>query len=142
MMNSLTRGDIVYVSGDPANPPKGSEIWPDRLGIIVSADVLNRTSGVVMVVYLTTSEKKRLCPTHIPVISSNKQAMAMCEQVHTVDKSRITDHVGRITEDELEDVEAGILFGLQINRGKNPQGIFRKFQHMLDQYPALHEALA
>ena len=140
MNRNIKRGDIFYVTEDPEHPPIGAEIWPDRAGLIVSADVFNRTSHAVMIVYLSTSEKKKPCPTHIPVTSGNRTAIAQCEQIHTVDISRLTDYFGSVTAEEMDEVEAGMLFGLQINRGKNPQGIFRKYQRQLDKYPELINA--
>jgi len=68
------------------------------------------------------------------VTSGNKKAIALCEQVHTVDKSRLTDYFGHATDDEMQDVDAGILFGLGINHGRNPQGIFRKWENYIRKY--------
>lgn len=131
---TIKRGDIFYIIGDPENPPVGAEIWSDRAGIIVSNDTICKTSHAVEIVYISTSTTKRLSPTHIPVTSGNKQAIAICEQVHTVDVSRLTDYFGHITDEEMIDVENGILFGHGINRGRNPQGIFRKWENYIRTY--------
>lgn len=131
MNQTVKRGDIFYVTENPASPPTGAEIWPNRAAVVVSADVFNRTSSAVEVVYLSTSTRKKPCPTHVTVTSSRKKAIAMCEQIHSVDKSRLKDFMGHVSDEEMEDIEGGILFGLQINRGKNPQGIFRKYQLQL-----------
>jgi len=125
------RGDIYYIVGDPDRPEKGAETWSDRPGIIISNDVLNRTSRAVTVAYLSTS-KKRPAPTHADVTSGNKQAVAMCEQICTVDKSRLADYIGTATKDEMNDLDGAILFALQINKGKRPDGIFKKYQRMLE----------
>lgn len=125
------RGDIYYVMGDPERPEKGTEIWSDRPGIVISNDVLNRTSGAVTVAYLSTS-KKRPAPTHANVTSGQKQAVAMCEQIVTVDKSRLSDYIGTATKEEMDDVDGAILFALQINKGKRPDGIFKKYQRQLE----------
>ena len=61
----------------------------------------------------------------------------MCEQIHTVDISRLTDYIGTVPDEEMDDVEGAMLFALQINRGKNPQGIFKKYQKQLEKYPQL-----
>jgi mRNA-degrading endonuclease toxin of MazEF toxin-antitoxin module len=140
MNANINRGDIFYITEDPSKSATGAEIWADRPGLVISNDALNKTSNCVEVVYLTTSPNKRPAPTHIAVKSGNKMAMAMCEQIHTVDKARLTDFIGSITEDEMMDIEGGILFSLQINRGRNPQGIFKKYQKMLEKYPELKEA--
>lgn len=132
--HNIKRGDIFYIIGDPENPPIGAEIWSDRAGIVISNDTICKTSNAIQIVYISTSQTKRLSPTHIPIISGNKKAIAICEQVHTVDISRITDQFGHITDEEMENVENGILFGQGINRGRNPQGIFRKWENYIRTY--------
>lgn len=136
---TIERGDIFYVTGDPAKPPVGAEIWPDRPALVVSNNVLNKSSKAIQVVYLSTSDKKRPSPTHVNVTSGTKTAVAMCEQVHTVDASRLTDRVGKALPAEMDDVDGALMFALQINKGKNPQGIFKKYMRLLDQYPQLRQ---
>ncbi len=131
---SIKRGDIFYIVGDPENPPIGSEIWSDRAGIIVSNDAICKSSNALEIVYVSTSKNKKLSPSHIEVTSGNKKAIALCEQVHTVDKSRLTDYFGHATDEEMDDVDAAILFGLGINHGRNPQGIFRKWENYIRKY--------
>lgn len=135
----IRRGDIFYIIGDPDNPPVGSEIWSDRAGLIVSNDGTNMASGAVEVVYLSTSENKRLSPSHIYVTSGNKRTMALCEQIHTVDKSRLTDYIGHATDEEMENIADALLFSLQINTGRNPQGLFRKWENYIRKYNILSE---
>lgn len=122
------KGEIYYIQSDPNHPSVGNEIWSNRPGIVVSNDTSNKTSGFVEVVYLSTSKKKKPSPTHIPVISGNKEAFALCEQVHTVDNSRLSTFMNKITDEELEDVESAILFGLGINHGPSANGIFKKWE--------------
>lgn len=131
---NIKRGDIFYIIGDPENPPIGSEIWSDRAALVVSNDGLNKTSGALEVVYVSTSETKRLSPTHIPVTSGNKTALAICEQIHTIDISRFTDYFGTATEEEMKDIDGALCFSLGINRGTNPQGIFRKWENYMRTY--------
>ena len=126
------RGEIYYILEDPARPESGSETWSNRPGLIVSNDVLNRTSGAVSVVFLSTSPRRRPSPTHAEVTSGTKKAMALCEQIQTVDKSRLDGYIGSATREEMDDVDGAILFALQINKSKRPDGIFRKYQRQLE----------
>lgn len=126
------RGDIYYIVSDPQRHEVGSETWSDRPGIIVSNDVLNKTSGVVSIAYLSTSPNRRPSPTHPTVTSNGKPAVALCEQLQTVDKSRLADYIGTAAKEEMDDVDGAILFALQINKGKRPDGIFKKYQKQLD----------
>lgn len=126
------RGEIYYITGSPDVKETGSETWSDRPGLIVSNNVLNKTSGAVSIVYLSTSARRRPSPTHTAVTSGSKQAIAMCEQIHTVDKSRLAEYIGIATREEMDDVDKAILFALQINKGKRPDGIFKKYQRELE----------
>ena len=137
MNRNIKRGDIFYITDNPNRPETGAEIWANRPGLIVSNNVLNKTSQVVQIVFLSTSERKKPSPTHIPVTSGNKIATALCEQIHTVDKSRLTDYIGSATPEEMNDVDEAMLFALQINHGKNPQGIFKKYEKQIMKYPSL-----
>lgn len=137
MAKDIKRGDIFYIVDDPNHTAIGAEIWADRPGLIVSNNVLNKTSNAIQIVYLSTSDRKKPSPTHVPVTSGTKTATALCEQIHTVDVSRLTDYIGTISDDEMNDVDGALLFALQINRGKNPQGIFKKYEKQLLKYPNL-----
>lgn len=128
------RGDIYYITDNPNKPSIGTEIWANRIGVIVSHDSGNKNSGFVQVVYLSTSQRKRLGPTHIPVLSGKKAAMALCEQIYTVDNSRLKTYIGHATEAEMENISQGMMFGLGINYGTSPQGIFHKWENMLIEY--------
>lgn len=133
------RGDIYYITENPNKPSIGKEMWSNRIGIVVSHNAGNQHSGFVQIVYLSTSQRKRLGPTHIPVFSSNKPAMALCEQIYTVDNSRLKTFVGQATEEEMNHISQGMMFGLGINFGTSPQGIFHKWEHMLIEYHLHHD---
>lgn len=137
MNRDIKRGDIFYITDNPNKPETGAEIWANRPGLIVSNNVLNKTSQVVQIVFLSTSNRKKPSPTHTNVTSGNKTAMALCEQIHTVDKSRLTDYIGSATPEEMNGVDEAMLFALQINHGKNPQGIFKKYEKQVTKYPSL-----
>ena len=77
----------------------------------MSRDALNDNSPVVQVVYCSASPKKEL-PEHITIRSTEQISTALCENVYTVDKSRVGRFVGRCTRREMEQVDLGLLSGL------------------------------
>lgn len=95
--NEIKRGDIYYIS---CVPVIGSEQRGGRPGIIVSNDVGNKYSDTVEIVYLTTRPKKPM-PTHFTVLATDRKSVALCEQVSTVDKSRIGTYVGSLNAKEM-----------------------------------------
>ena len=133
--NIINKGDIYYICEDPNKPSIGVEIWSNRPGIIVSNNVSNLNSGFVQVVYLSSSKNKRMdVPTHIVVTSDSKEVVALCEQIHTVDKSRLKTKLGQITDEELKDINEALLFSLGINDTKSPEGIFKKWEKYIKTY--------
>ena len=95
--NAMRRGEIYWVDIPNAI---GHELMKDRPAIIVSCDALNDNSPVVQVVYCSASPKKEL-PEHITIRSTEQISTALCENVYTVDKSRVGRFVGRCTRREL-----------------------------------------
>lgn len=108
--NAIMRGEIYWIDIPHAT---GHEMMKDRPGIIVSCDERNEHSPVVQVVYCSTSPKKEL-PEHITIRQTEQISTALCENVYTVDKSRLGRYVGRLTRNEMEQVDIGLLHGLAL----------------------------
>jgi mRNA interferase MazF len=124
------RGDIWMVLADPSTPAVGNEIWSNRPAVIVSNNVLNARSGFAQVVYLSTATRKRSGPTHVelPAPEGTGTAMALCEQVHSVDASRLRRKMGVVPEDRIRDVDAALALSMSIGRNPNTHGLFRKWE--------------
>ena len=133
--SDIRRGLIAHVIDDPAKPPVGSEIWPDRMAVIVSNDIINQNSRTVQIVYLTRSFSKKASPLHIEVTSCGKSAIALCEQVHTVDKSRLTTpFAGYVSEKELSDINAALMLSLGVSPSDNIKGLFTKWSRYIEKF--------
>lgn len=110
------RGDIFYVE----NPyPVGHEMAKDRPCIIVSNDTLNRGTCVT-VVMCSASVDKRERPAHITVRETPIQSNALCEHIYTVDKSRLSNYIGRCTNGEMAAIDIGIMSCLGLG-GYSPE---------------------
>lgn len=110
---SFTRGDIHYVD---ASTTVGHEQQAGRPAVIVSNNKCNEHSPVLEVVYLTTATKTSL-PTHVTIRSAPRVSTVLCEQVHSVDTSRVGDFCGRCTEQELRAIDTALLISLGLNMG-------------------------
>jgi len=113
--NLYTRGKIFYIHRTPYSV--GSEQHAGRPGIIVSDNAINNGS-VVMVVYLTSQFKKQL-PSHASISSTGRNSTALCEQIDTVDRSRIGAYIGTCTDEEFKAIEIAMLYGLGIRDSKS-----------------------
>lgn len=107
---TVHRGQIYHISGD--TKVIGSEQKPNRPGIIVSGNLINHNANVVQIVYLTLAPKKKRYATHVDIMSNKKEAIALCEQIHTVDKSRLQSYIGAITEEEQKLIDKALSFNL------------------------------
>lgn len=106
----MKRGDIYYIEKHDAY---GSEIRKARPGVIVSNDMLNQTSDVVEVVYLTTQPKKEL-PTHAIINSSGCESTALCEQVDSVSLRLVGNYCGTCTPDEMLAIDRALCASLDL----------------------------
>ena len=128
------RGEIYHVDGDEEHPPIGAEIWPDRPGLIVSNDTLNKTSGAVTIVWLSSSRTKYATPLHVSVTTGkNKPAMALCEQLQTVDKSRLRQHIATISEHEQTQIDAAVCMSVGIEQTRY-RAAFHKWERYIREY--------
>lgn len=133
MNDKILRGDIYYVASADDVTSIGCEIWSDRPALVVSNDTTNQTAGVVEVVYLSTSMKKRPTPLHVRVRSGSRNAIAMCGQIHTVDKSRLRQKLGTVTETEMNTVDKALCFSLGINE-ESYRSLFKKWENYIREY--------
>jgi mRNA-degrading endonuclease toxin of MazEF toxin-antitoxin module len=110
------RGDIWFVD-DAAGQhhPVGNETWSNRAAVVVSNDLMNRRSGFAEIVYLTESEKKQPSGTHVWVrLPDSYDALALCEQVHTVDASRLRRRKGQVPATDMTEIDGALLWALGI----------------------------
>ena len=108
------RGEIYYVKKGNTTST-GSEIWSNRHAIVVSANHFNKYSNVVQVVYITT-RKKEDRPTHVNISTHRIKRTALCEQVTPVDKSRIVEYKGKLSENLMRQIDAAIAWNLNLFR--------------------------
>lgn len=109
-MFKIYRGDIYYVHVNKYGVI-GSEQCNDRPAIIVSNNIGNTFSDIVEVVYLTTVPKKKL-PTHVDIYSATRRSIALCEQICTISKSRLSRYVGRCTKEEIKEISKALMISL------------------------------
>lgn len=103
----LKRGDIVLIRNDERKCT-GSEFTKDRPAVVVSNDSCNKFSPVIEVVFTTTSPRKKLLPTHVIMNSTPAKSVVLCEAIHSVDKSRILEHIGWCTDDEIRKINRAL----------------------------------
>ena len=109
----LYRGDVYYVERYPS---VGCEQQAGRPAVIVSNDLNNKHSSTVEVVYLTTKPKTDL-PTHVAITATGIPSTALCEQVHTIDTTRLGSFCGSCSDDELARISEALMISLDLDMG-------------------------
>lgn len=114
MNGMFFRGEVYYVL--PTGKEVGCEQHAGRPAVIVSNNQNNKSAATVEIVYLTTQEKKPL-PTHVHINAAGKlkESTAICEQVLTVDKTRMDEYIGVLCDKEMRDIEFGLMVSLGLD---------------------------
>ena len=106
------RGEIYYVTQKPTT---GCEIATGRPAVIISNQTINKNLNTIEVVFLTTKVKS-LVPEHTIIKSSGAIATTICEQISTIDKSRLREYIGECTPDEMKLIEKAVLHSLGLEK--------------------------
>ncbi|MBV8801614.1 MAG: type II toxin-antitoxin system PemK/MazF family toxin [Gammaproteobacteria bacterium] len=101
----MNRGDIYWVG---LNPTKGSEINKLRPCVLVGATPINQVRHTVVVVPLSTASSEGKPPITISVTCLGKQVIAVCDQIRTVDKSRLSKSAGKLSSQDLDALDNGL----------------------------------
>lgn len=114
--NNPKRGEVYFIR-IPAGTTVAHEIRYSRPGVIVSTDALNGDSYTVNVVFLSTAAAERhdIPADRHPLVTANKPSAAICEQVSTVDVSRLGERICRLTDEEMESIDNALLHCLGLS---------------------------
>jgi mRNA interferase MazF len=111
----VKRGDIFYAD---LSPVIGSEQGGIRPVIIMQNDIGNRYSPTVIVAAITSQINKAKLPTHVEISSEdyglNRDSVVLLEQIRTLDKRRLKEKIGHMTESDMEKVNGALLISLSL----------------------------
>lgn len=109
------RGEVFYAD---LSPVVGSEQGGVRPVLIVQNEIGNRHSPTVIAAAITSRLDKHRLPTHINIRAADtglaKDSVVLLEQIRTLDKRRLREHMGKLDETMMKQVDGAIAvsFGL------------------------------
>lgn len=109
----VKRGDLVLVDFREAI---GSEQKGVRPSVVVQNDTGNLFSGCTIVVPITSSKMENKQPTHAVIDTGYKfkKSTALCEQVATVDKSRVLKVLYHLNYKEMQKIDKSLKVSLSL----------------------------
>ena len=108
----IKRGDIFYAD---LSPVVGSEQGGLRPVLIVQNDVGNKFSPTVIAAAITSQTNKAKLPTHIQLddhCGLAKESVILLEQMRTLDKTRLKEKMGHISQNTMNQVNQAISVSL------------------------------
>ena len=118
MDSSVRRGDIFYAD---LSPVVGSEQGGVRPVLVIQNDTGNRHSPTVIAAAITSQMNKARLPTHIelvgPTVGLTKNSVVLLEQVRTIDKKRLREHMGHLDDTMMDKVDDAIAVSFGLHNG-------------------------
>ena len=113
MTTIVKRGDIFYAD---LSPVVGSEQGGIRPVIVIQNDVGNKYSPTIIIAAITSQINKAKLPTHIEISSEeyglNKDSVVLLEQIRTVDKKRLKEKLGHMTDSDMLKVDDALMISV------------------------------
>jgi len=106
-MARILRGEVYWANLDPT---KGHEQSGLRPVLILSQDVFNERSGVVIAVALTSQPQKAGFPLTLALTSSTlpKKSWVKISQIRTLSQERLEKRIAKISPEELDLIIEGL----------------------------------
>lgn len=109
----IARGELYSACLDPV---VGSEQGGVRPVLVIQNDVGNRYSPTVIVLAVTGQLNKAKLPTHVSVAAQGnglqKDSVVLAEQIRTLDKRRLKERIGCLTQEQMAQVSDALKISL------------------------------
>jgi len=116
-MKDFRRGDVVDIDFEPI---RGHEIGKTRPAVIIQNDIGNRYSPLVIIAPVMGAEHiKKIYPVIVMVRKGdgelNKDSVVQCDQIKSLDKSRIIRKRGRFDDRIMKNVDIALKNSLALS---------------------------
>jgi mRNA interferase MazF len=115
VLRNPKRGEIYWVDFEPH---RGIEQGGRRPGLVVQNDRGNRSAAYTTVAAITSTNQATNFPFIIQLDEAEGdlpvRSIVNCAQILTVDKSRLGDLIGSLSEQRMADVSGGLRYHLDL----------------------------
>jgi len=105
----IKRGNVIRVRLDPV---KGSEQAGERPAIVLSPDVINEHSPVIVIAAVTSKKTEKIYPFEVAIDPPEggliKKSKALLIHLRYIDKRRIVGSYGSLSEKTLEKIDEAL----------------------------------
>jgi len=115
----MKRGEVYWAD---LVPRSGSEQTGRRPVVLMSHDAFNQTPGwrsIIVVPISTSSAQGKRAPTVIELSGGagglTKKSYAVCHQVTTLDRAKLTRRLGNLPSESLREVEEGLKAAIDLD---------------------------
>lgn len=118
MSHTIKRGEIYYAD---LSPVIGSEQGGIRPVLVLQNDIGNKFSSTTIVAPITSVPKKKAQPTHILIDYDflESASVVLLEQLRTIDKKRLSDRLGQISQTDMRQIEYAMSISLGMNQSQS-----------------------
>ena len=119
----IKRGELYYAD---LSPVVGSEQGGVRPVLVVQNDVGNKYSPTVIAAAVTSKMTKARLPAHIEIAGNSyglaRDSVVLLEQIRTLDKRRLKERIGALSEQTMRKVDGALLVSLGVGRPHTTAG--------------------
>lgn len=112
---TISRGDLIYAD---LSPVIGSEQGGVRPVLVIQNDIGNKFSPTTIVAAITSVKNKSNLPTHVKIGDKSsglpKESVILLEQIRTIDKKRLKDKIGRVSDDFMKTIDEALKISLNL----------------------------
>jgi mRNA interferase MazF len=109
------RGEIYWVNLDPT---VGTEIAKTRPALVISNDIGNQHAERVIVAPISSQNSNKVYPFEVLIPQGEgglrQASKVLLDQIRTLDKRRLGNRIGRLSNDRMLEVDQAIRLSLSV----------------------------
>ena len=128
---NILRGDLYYAD---LTPVTGSEQGGVRPVLMIQNDMGNRFSPTVIIAAVTSRQDKHPLPTHVSISPNHcglkESSIVLLEQLRTIDRVRLREYIGRLTEQDMKQVDHALRISIGLSLVENNEAVEEAKRHI------------